>query len=558
MRGLEFRQLDPRPCGRWGFLLFCCGLVSVALLAAPATAAAITCYQDGDGDGYGNAAVSQVIGGATCPAGWSALGTDCDDTRGAAHPGATEVCNGLDDNCVAGIDENNICYTIYYCDADGDGYIGMNISASCLSYQCVPDDCATAPGDDCNDRNRAIHPDAAEVCNNLDDNCIGGVDENNACYVDYYCDADRDGYFSAAISGNCNAYQCLPADCQTEGGTDCNDNLATVHPGATEICNGLDDNCAGGVDEGGSALCDDGVFCNGEEACGGAAGCRAATLSCDDENPCTADSCDESADECVNDPEPLDGEACDDGFWCTVIDVCQSGDCVGGERDCGDGVPCSADFCDEAAQQCQNEVETCAAITIAPDCDAAVWNRVLSVPVVIDEVNGESNLGFTLNFDDTLWRVVGYSLLGGILDGWRETFDCVAGAAPGEVVCAGMSESPLPPAAEATLVKFFLVPQEEPEAFDAAKADRPPVTLAVTDLLADLQFMTADECTLPAGDDDDDDTTDDDDTADDDTTDDDDTVDDDFTPPGDDDNDDATDDDTVDYGEETAVDSGGC
>ena len=70
---------------------------------ADSCASPATLYRDTDGDGYGNAGDSQV----TCasPPGWVALAGDCDDTRPDAHPGAPEVCNGLDEDCDAAIDE---------------------------------------------------------------------------------------------------------------------------------------------------------------------------------------------------------------------------------------------------------------------------------------------------------------------------------------------------------------------------------------------------------------------------------------------------------------------
>ena len=59
----------------------------------------------------------------TCPqpAGYVANNTDCNDANAAVHPGATEVCNGIDDNCDGQVDEG-LVFTTYYPDADGDGY----------------------------------------------------------------------------------------------------------------------------------------------------------------------------------------------------------------------------------------------------------------------------------------------------------------------------------------------------------------------------------------------------------------------------------------------------
>ena len=72
-----------------------------------------------------------------------------------------------------------------------------------------------------------------EVCgDNKDNNCDGNTDEG--CVV---CeDKDGDGYF---------AYD--PIGCPQ--GNDCNDFEIEIHPGATEACNTIDDNCNGQKDE---------------------------------------------------------------------------------------------------------------------------------------------------------------------------------------------------------------------------------------------------------------------------------------------------------------------
>jgi hypothetical protein len=118
--------------------------------------------------------------------------TDCDDSNAAVNPGATELDNGIDDNCNSQTDEGF--------DTDSDGYTPVN-------------------GNDCNDGNAAINPAATEVFDGADNNCNGQIDET-------FADADGDGY---------------PVP-----GTDCNDANAAVHPGATEIPgNGIDDDCDG-------------------------------------------------------------------------------------------------------------------------------------------------------------------------------------------------------------------------------------------------------------------------------------------------------------------------
>lgn len=84
---------------------------------------------------------------------------------------------------------------------------------------------------DCNDLNANINPDAVEICNGVDDNCDGQVDEG--CVT---CDdQDQDAYFAQEGCGTA---------------VDCNDQDASVHPGATEVCNdGKDNDCNGQIDE---------------------------------------------------------------------------------------------------------------------------------------------------------------------------------------------------------------------------------------------------------------------------------------------------------------------
>ena len=129
--------------------------------------------------------------------------TDCDDDDPLTHPGATEVCNATDDDCDGLIDENF--------DTDGD------------LYTYGPPGCTS----DRNDSDRFINPAATEVYNGADDNCDGVVD--NVQLVD----ADADGYYA-------NPPNPAQADCQ--------DNNPAVNPGATEIVDGIDNNCNNFID----------------------------------------------------------------------------------------------------------------------------------------------------------------------------------------------------------------------------------------------------------------------------------------------------------------------
>jgi len=88
-------------------------------------------------------------------AGRATNNTDSTTPRGGA-PGATEVCNGLDDDCVGGAD-NGLTFLNYYVDVDGDGFARARPTRRALR---------SPPGDDnsdCNDANAAIKPGAVEV-----------------------------------------------------------------------------------------------------------------------------------------------------------------------------------------------------------------------------------------------------------------------------------------------------------------------------------------------------------------------------------------------------------
>lgn len=111
------------------------------------------CFRDRDNDGFGEASDYRYEC-STCPAGWVDDATDCYDYNSEVYPNATELCNGVDDNCNGLIDEGF--------DADGDGYLPC-------AYGLL----------DCDDTNASIHPNAEEICNDLDDNCNGLIDETN-------------------------------------------------------------------------------------------------------------------------------------------------------------------------------------------------------------------------------------------------------------------------------------------------------------------------------------------------------------------------------------------
>jgi len=143
---------------------------------------------------------------------------DCDDDDASAFPGGTEVCDGADNDCANGVDDGF--------DLDGDGFT-----------TCGADGVPGNTDDDCDDTNPSgfgVNPGATEVCNAIDDDCGDGVDEG--------FDADGDGFTTCGADGVAGNLD-----------DDCDDNNAArfpLNPGATETCDGVDEDCDGTIDDG--------------------------------------------------------------------------------------------------------------------------------------------------------------------------------------------------------------------------------------------------------------------------------------------------------------------
>ncbi|MFZ1634070.1 MAG: MopE-related protein [Chitinophagales bacterium] len=198
----------------------------------------LTWYADADNDGFGNAL--STLTACDMPVGYVANADDCNDANAAIFPGNTDICNALDDDCDGFIDED-VVFTTYYFDNDDDGFgdIDMDTTACNIIVGYV------LSNTDCNDANATIHPDAIEICNDVDDNCNALTDEGLPEFT-LFADADSDTFGNADVTIT-SCYAALTG--YVINSSDCDDSNPDINPAADEICNALDDDCDGFTDE---------------------------------------------------------------------------------------------------------------------------------------------------------------------------------------------------------------------------------------------------------------------------------------------------------------------
>lgn len=175
-------------------------------------------------------------------------GDDCDDNDPERHPGANELCSGplRSGRVAADHDEDcNPCTVesgyLGDGDADHDGFtdtrcvnpwLTATAPAGCNPSDVILDgDTHVVHGNDCDDANGDVHPFQAEVCNHIDDNCSGEVDE--IVGISIYTDADHDGQGD----GTTKRPGCVGEASTSIFGDDCDDSNPAVTLGSI-VCGG--------------------------------------------------------------------------------------------------------------------------------------------------------------------------------------------------------------------------------------------------------------------------------------------------------------------------------
>ncbi len=285
---------------------------------------ATTFHPDADEDGYGDAETSETS--CEAPEGATTDATDCDDADPTAFPGATETCDGLDDDCDGQVDEGASNGGRWYADEDGDTYGDPAVS----SESCDGAEGYVADGSDCDDTDAGINPDSPEICDDIDQDCDELVDEDATDAPAWYPDADLDTYGDpAAPTEACEAPTGHVADA-----TDCDDTDAAINPASPEICSDGDEDCDGLLNDEDPDVADPSPwYTDADEDTYGDLG--AVTEACTAPDGAVADATDcDDADASIS---PAADEACGDG-----IDQ----DCSGRDATCRDEGPWSADGAD--------------------------------------------------------------------------------------------------------------------------------------------------------------------------------------------------------------------
>jgi large repetitive protein len=329
-----------------------------------------TYYQDFDEDGFGDSTKTEES--CSTPDGYSLTGTDCDDNEPLSFPGSIETCDNIDNNCDGEIDEG--VGILFFGDMDGDGY--GDEETPILSCE-IKMGLAEVFGD-CDDSNSTVYPEAPELCDNLDNDCDADIDEDATST--FYADIDNDGFGDPETATEL----CSLTEGFVGNNLDCNDIDTNISPLIPEICDEVDNNCDGNIDEGVLEMfyADQdsdtyGDAANPIESCSVPEGYVSNDLDCSDSNAfawtelgieiCDGEDndCDEEVDEDDSQNSVLWYEDSDgDNFGNPDSSVwsCAAPDgFVSNSEDCDDeditSSPIGIEFCDNVDNNCDGEID---------------------------------------------------------------------------------------------------------------------------------------------------------------------------------------------------------
>lgn len=130
--------------------------------------------------------------------------------------------------------------TTHYQDVDGDGF-GDPDTAFVNELEVMEG--VVQNGDDCDDTDPGVNPDSVEICDGIDQDCDGEVDEEAVDAQPFFLDGDGDGFGTLPLGA-----ACTPPPGAAEADGDCNDDDAAVFPGADEpVCTLVDYDCDGEI-----------------------------------------------------------------------------------------------------------------------------------------------------------------------------------------------------------------------------------------------------------------------------------------------------------------------
>ena len=277
----------------------------------------------------------------------------------AADP-APEECNGKDDDCNGQIDEGscddknacteNICKGAGGCENPAkNGTCDADGSVCTKNDTCVAGKCVAGPVEVCDDKN-----DCTKDACDLAVGCTYTNDDGK------FCDADNN---PCTENDLCKTGKCEPGAIKACSASDqC----------TTGKCSTLDGKCKYSFQDG--FACNDGSACTEKDKCVEAKGdCFGSSIVCNDDNECTADSCDPKVG-CIHEKNLT--TPCNDGDACTLKDTCDKGVCNGTPLDvtkpkslqgCNDDNPCTTDSCNPAIG-CKNTPDSVAACDDGNPC----------------------------------------------------------------------------------------------------------------------------------------------------------------------------------------------